>query len=386
MANLTFAPHMRIAVNTRFLLKGKLEGIGWFTREILQRMVMNHPEHEFIFFFDRPYDPQFVFASNVTPVVIPPPARHPVLWYIWFEWSVRMALKKYKADVFVSTDGFLSLGTSVPTLLVVHDLAFEHYPEHLPFKFRYYLRRFTPRFVAKANHVITVSGFSKSDLSNTYGTPEHKISVVYNGANTRYKPLLLNEKQAIKDQYAEGCEYFVFAGALHPRKNIVRLLQAFARFKAKQRSNMKLLIIGRYAWESDDIKATYEQHPFRNDVLMYDYMDVEELSKVIGAAYALTFVSVFEGFGIPILEAMQCGVPGIVSNTSSMPEVAGNAALLVDPTSVNDIADAMRTLYKDEALRNQLRENALVQAKRFSWDESAKAFYIVLEKMCSSNP
>lgn len=149
---------------------------------------------------------------------------------------------------------------------------------------------------------------------------------------------------------------------------------------------MKLLIIGRYAWESDDIKATYEQHPFRNDVLMYDYMDVEELSKVIGAAYALTFVSVFEGFGIPILEAMQCGVPGIVSNTSSMPEVAGNAALLVDPTSVNDIADAMRTLYKDEGLRNQLRENALVQAKRFSWDESAKAFYIVLEKMCSSNP
>ncbi len=386
MANLTFATRMRIAVNTRFLLKGKLEGIGWFTREILQRMVIDHPEHEFIFFFDRPYDPQFVFASNVTPVVIPPPARHPILWYIWFEISVRRALKKYQADVFISTDGFLSLGTKVPTLLVVHDLAFEHFPEHLPFKFRYYLRRFTPRFVKKARHIVSVSTFSKNDLIATYGTPDNKISVVYNGANTLYKPLLFEEKQAVKDQYAQGCEYFVFAGALHPRKNVVRLLKAFARFKAKQRSNMKLLIIGRYAWESDEIKEAYEQHPFKPDVLMYDYMEVDELSRVIGAAYALTFVSIFEGFGIPILEAMQCGVPGIVSNTSSMPEVAGNSAILVDPTSIDEMADAMRTLYKDEGLRDKLRQHALEQARRFSWNDSAKVFYKVLEKMCASNP
>lgn len=386
MANLTFATRMRIAVNTRFLLKGKLEGIGWFTREILQRMVIDHPEHEFIFFFDRPYDPQFVFASNVTPVVIPPPARHPILWYIWFEIAVRIALKKYKADVFISTDGFLSLGSSVPTLLVVHDLAFEHFPEHLPFKFRYYLRRFTPRFVKKARHIVTVSTFSKNDLIATYGTPENKISVVYNGANILYKPLSFDEKQAVKDQYAQGCEYFVFAGALHPRKNVVRLLKAFARFKAKQRSNMKLLIIGRYAWESDEIKETYEQHPFKPDVLMYDYMEVDELSRVIGAAYALTFVSIFEGFGIPILEAMQCGVPGIVSNTSSMPEVAGNSAILVTPTSIDEMADAMRTIYKDEGLRDKLRQNALEQAQRFSWNDSARVFYTVLEKMCTSNP
>lgn len=385
MAKLTFATHMRIAVNTRFLLKGKLEGIGWFTREILQRMVIDHPEHEFIFFFDRPYDPQFVFASNVTPVVIPPPARHPILWYIWFEISLRRALKKYKADVFISTDGFLSLSTKVPTLLVIHDLAFEHFPEHLPFKFRYFLRRFTPRFVKKAHHIVSVSTFSKNDLIATYGTPENKISVVYNGANILYKPLRFEEKQAVKDQYAQGCEYFVFAGALHPRKNVVRLMKAFARFKAKQRSNMKLLIIGRYAWESDEIKETYEQHPFKPDVLMYNYMEVDELSRVIGAAYALTFVSIFEGFGIPILEAMQCGVPGIVSNTSSMPEVAGNSAILVDPTSIDEMADAMRTLYKDEGLRDKLREQALEQARRFSWNDSARVFYNVLEKMCKSN-
>ena len=155
---------MIIAINTRFLLKGKLEGIGWFTNEIVRRMVVNHPEHEFIFLFDRPYDPQFIFASNINPVVISPPARHPILWYIWFEWSVRRALKKYKADIFISTDGFLSLSSKVPSLLVVHDLAFEHYPQHLPFKFRYYLQKFTPKFVRKATHTITVSSYSKKDL------------------------------------------------------------------------------------------------------------------------------------------------------------------------------------------------------------------------------
>src|SRR3954466_5851414 len=108
---------MRIAVNTRLLLKGKLEGIGWLTHQTLERMVRKHPEHEFIFFFDRPYDPSFIFASNVKAVVVSPQARHPILFYLWFEWRLPRLLRKYKADVFLSTDGFLSLSTKVPTCL-----------------------------------------------------------------------------------------------------------------------------------------------------------------------------------------------------------------------------------------------------------------------------
>ncbi len=376
---------MRIAVNTRFLLKGKLEGIGWFTNEIIRRMVLNHPEHEFIFLFDRPYDQQFIFADNIIPVVIPPPARHPILWYIWFEWSVKRALKKYKADIFISTDGFLSLSSSVPCILVVHDLAFEHYPEHLPFKFRYYLRKFTPRFVQKAAHTVTVSTYSKEDLIATYGADPDKISIVYNGAHTFYKPLDYETKQGIRDHYAQGCEYFVFAGALHPRKNVANLLKAFEIFKRKQRSNMKMLIIGRFAWNAEDIRRAIQQHPFKNDVLHYDYMEVKELSKVIGAAYALTFVSLFEGFGIPILEAIQCEIPSIVSNTTSMPEVAGETALLVDPSNVEEIAGAMSTLYKDENLRNQLIQATRTQVKKFNWDKSALEFYSIVEKITRKN-
>jgi glycosyltransferase involved in cell wall biosynthesis len=371
---------MKIAVNARFLLKGKLEGIGWFTHEVLKRVVQNHPEHEFIFIFDRPFHPDFIYGKNVTPIVIPPPARHPILWYIWFEWSIKWVIKKHRPDLFISTDGFLSLSTKVPQLLVIHDLAFEHFPEHLPFKFRYYLRKFTPKFAQKAKHIVSVSTFSKNDLIETYGVPEEKISIVYNGANDLYKPLSFQERQEIKDKYAQGSEYFVFAGALHPRKNVLALLEAFTFFKKKQRSNMKLLIIGRIAWNAEQIQLKLQHHPFKEDVLHYDYMQVEELSKVIGAAYALTFVSIFEGFGIPILEAIKCHVPSICSNTSSMPEVAGNTAILVNPSNIEEIGNAMRTLYKDEQYRSQLKDNCKLQGEKFSWDKSAVDFYEVIKR------
>jgi len=376
---------MRIAVNTRFLQKGKLEGIGWFTYEIIKRVVEQHPEHEFIFFFDRPYDESFIFAQNVTPVILNPPARHPLLWYIWFEWSVKQALKKYKADVFVSTDGFLSLSTKVPTLLVVHDLAFEHFPEHLPFKFKYYLRKYTPLFVKKATQIVCVSEHTKSDIISTYKVKGDNIHVIYNGANDLYKPMDFEDRQQIKAKYANGAEYFVFAGALHPRKNILALLKAFELFKRKQRSNMKLLIIGRYAWNSDEILKNIEQHPFKEDVIRYDYMLVDELSKIISSSYGLVFVSLYEGFGIPALEALQCGVSGVLSSSSSLPEVGGNAFLYANPNDVQDIANQLCVFYKDEHLRSELMSKTQAQAQKFDWGKSADLFYTIIEKTSQKN-
>ncbi len=362
---------MRIAVNTRLLLKGKLEGIGWFTNETLKRIVLRHPEHEFIFFFDRPYDPEFVFAPNVKPVVMGPQARHPLLFYIWLEWTIPFLLKKYKADVFLSPDGFASLSTKVPTCLVIHDLAFEHYPQHLKKSHRMYWRHFSPKFARKAKQIVTVSEYSKQDISKRYDIPAASIDVAHNGAHKEYKPLGWDEKEAVKKEYAEGCEYFVYAGALHPRKNIVNLLKAFILFKKRQRSNMKLVVVGRFAWKYDEVAEMKETMPFKEDVKWVGYMGVEELSKIIGGAYALVYPSLFEGFGIPILEALQCNVPVITSNTSSMPEVAGNAALLVDPLDVQDIADKMQELYKDEGLRAKLIAAAPEQVKKFTWDRAA---------------
>jgi len=371
---------MRIAVNTRLLLKGKLEGIGWFTYQTLERIVRDHPEHEFIFFFDRAYDPQFVFAPNVTPVIVHPQARHPILFYMWFEWSIPMMLRKYKADLFLSPDGYMSLSTRVPTCLVIHDLAFEHYPEHFVLSHKLYWRHYSPLFARKATRIATVSTFSKNDISKTYGIAADKIDVVYNGAHDEYQPLTPAERDAVKKEYADGCEYFVFAGALHPRKNIVNLLKAFIIFKKRQHTNMKLVIAGRPAWKYEEVEQMRSEMQFKDDVKWVGYMNVDELSKVIGASYSLVYASLFEGFGIPILEALQCEVPAIVSNTSSMPEVAGDAALLVDPSSPQDIADKMHLMYKDEALRARLIVNGREQVKKFDWESTAKKLWASMMK------
>jgi len=371
---------MRIAVNVRFLLKGKLEGFGWFTHEIFKRMVQNHPEHEFFFFFDRPYDNDFVFADNVTPIVLAPQARLPILWTIWFEHSVKNALSKHKIDLFISTDGFCSRRTKVPQLLTIHDLAFEHYPEHLPGRFRRYLRRNTPKFAQKADHIVAVSQYTKEDINRQYNIPLDKISVVYNGAHEDYQVLEAAEKKAIQIHYANGKEYFVFAGALHPRKNIERLLKAFAIFKKKTASDIQLLIVGRFAWNSENIKSELAMNAYKNEIHLHDYMNVDKLSKVIGSAHALCFVSIFEGFGIPILEASKCGVPALVSNSSSLPEVAGDGALYVEATDIEAMATQMERLVNEPQLYAELSQKALAQAEKFSWDKSATDFWEVIQK------
>jgi glycosyltransferase involved in cell wall biosynthesis len=366
---------MKIAVNTRLLLKGKLEGIGWFTYQTLKLMVEQHPEHEFIFIFDRPYDDSFVFGDNVRPVVVGPPARHPILFYLWLDWSVAYILRKYKADVFLSTDGFGSLNTSTPTCLVIHDLAFEHYPKHQKTSHSIYFRKFTPKFARKAARIVTVSEFSKQDIAHRYKIDTDKIAVSNNAAHDAYQVLDWSSKEQVKAQYTDGCEYFIFTGALHPRKNVVELLKAFIRFKKRNRSNMKLVIVGRMAWNYKEVEEMKKEMPFKEDVVWLGYLNVDELARVMGAAYALVYASLFEGFGIPIIEAYKCAVPAIVSNTSSMPEVAGAAALIVDPLDYKDIAEKMSLLYKDEMLRNKLSAACAEQAAKYSWQKAADVLW-----------
>src|SRR6218665_2161300 len=179
---------MRIGINTRFLLNKRMEGFGWYTYEVTKRLVENHPEHEFVLFFDRPFDPKFVFGPNATPVVLFPQAHHPILFVWWFNWSITKALKKYKCDVFFSPDGYLSLRTSVPQIPVIHDLNFEYHPEDLQRKHRNYYRKYFPKFAKKAKHILTVSEYSKQDIVKLYGIPSDKITVAWNGAADDFKP------------------------------------------------------------------------------------------------------------------------------------------------------------------------------------------------------
>lgn len=376
---------MRIAVNTRFLLNDYLEGYGYFIYETFKRITAAHPEHEFIFIFDRPYDERFVFGPNVKAVVTGPPARHPLLWKLWYDIKVPVLLRKYKADVFVSCDGFCSLGTKVPQCLVLHDLAFLHYPSFIPKSQLLYYKRYTPKMLAKAKVIATVSAFSKKDIISQYGTAADKINIVYSAAKEIFQPLTNEEKQATRTKYTGGKEYFVYTGAIHPRKNLVNLLKAFSLFKKRQQSSMKLVLAGRLAWKYDSFVKNLKTYKYRDDVVMTGYVNEEEIRKLVGAAYAMVYPSLFEGFGVPVLEAMQCDVPVITSLNSSMQEIANEAALYADPESPADIAEKMMLLYKDEKLRGQLIEKGRVTGKQYSWDLSAERLWMSIEKVMQQN-
>ena len=374
---------MRIAVNTRFIVPAQLEGYGYFTREVFFLLAHNHPEHQFIFIFDRPFNENLVFPKNVTPVVVPPKARHALSFRWWFDVKIPLALKKYNADVFVSPDGFCSLITKVPQVLVIHDLAFIHHPKFIPTIHRIFYKRYTPLFLKKASVVATVSEFSKNDIIDQYHVDEQKIINVSSAAKNLFQPVEWDEKEAIKNEYADGCEYFVFVGGIHPRKNLLNLLKAFSLFKKRQRSNMKLLVAGRLAWDYDKITEKIETYKFRQDVKLLGYMGEAALAKLVAAAYALVFPSYFEGFGVPILEAMQSHVPVITSNTSSMPEIGETAALYADPTDAADIADQMKRIFTNENMRSQLVEKGKVVAAKYTWQRTSELMWQAIQQAVS---
>lgn len=371
---------MRIAVNTRLLLKDKLDGIGRFSQEILQRVVLNHPEHQFYFLFDRPFHPSFVFASNVTPIVLGPQARHPFLFILWFEFSVRKWLDKNKPDLFLSPDGYLSLSTMARSLAVIHDLNFEHYPADLPWLVRKYYRYFFPKFARKAHRIATVSQFSANDISRTYHVDPSRIDVVYNGVNTLFTPATKPEIKKFKELYTSGEPYFVTVGSIHPRKNVVRTIQAFTWFRRKfPEHKTKLILIGDTYWWNNEMKKTLDGTEFKDDIIFAGRLDDGAMNIAISGALALLYISYFEGFGIPMIEAMRCGTPVLGANVTAIPEIAGKAAFYVDPFSVEDISYGLLRLATDPQERERLRKLGIEQAKLYSWDESARLLWNSIE-------
>lgn len=382
LPGLTF-PQLRIAVNTRFLLPGKLEGLGWYTHELLRRMVENHPADEFIFLFDRPFDPAFIYGKNVIPVVAGPRARHPLAWLAWFEWSVPRALKRYGAQVFFSPDAHLSLRAKTPTVMTVHDLIPLQYPTQVRWWARAYYRWFIPLFLRRADRLVAVSGFTKQEIENT-GIAPGRISVLYNGCRDGFRPLPPAEQQQVRDHFAGGQAYFFYTGAIHPRKNIPRLLRAFDAFKTATGAPVKLLLAGRFAWQTGAVKTAYEQARHRQDIHFLGYVPEADLTRLMASALALTYLSIHEGFGLPLIEAMNAGTPVLAARASCLPEIAGDAALLVDPFSEEAIAAGLECLYLDEALRQTLIEKGNRRRTDFSWDTAAAQLYDLLASLVAN--
>jgi glycosyltransferase involved in cell wall biosynthesis len=365
---------MIVVVNTRFLIKNKLEGFGWFSVEILSRLVLAHPEIQFYFLFDRSFDPSFVFAKNVTPVQLNPPARHPFLWYLWFEWSVYFFLKKVKADIFISTDGYLSLSTKTKTLLFWHDLSYLHFPAHIPFFIRKYYVFYVPRFLKRADKIITFSKHSGQEIMDLMSVDTAKIVVSHGAAKSTFLPIEQDLQIQMRQKYAHGNPYFLYVGALHPRKNVDSIIKAFDVFKQKKQSNCQLLLTGRLAWQYDTIMKAYENSEFKKDIHFLGHVE-SDLNLLIGSAHAMVYPSFYEGFGLPIIESIACHVPAITSDCASMPEVCGDAGILVNPNSIDSIAEAMYQLFHDNVLYETLKSRCLAQSQKFDWNDTANDVY-----------
>ena len=375
---------MKIAVNTRLLIGNKLDGIGIFTRETMRRIVRDHPEHQFLFLFDRPPSSDYIFGENVRPIVIGPVVREPLTALIWQEIQLPRILRREGADILFSPEPMHSLRADLPKVEAIHDLNYEHEPEYLPPIWRLYYKIFSKRYACDVARVVTVSEYSKRDIIELYEIPDEKIDVVYNGGPEESRKLTPEEIRAIREKYTEGSPYFYFVGTMHQRKNITGMLRGFDLFKGEDKNGTKFLIVGRKKWWNSEMERTLQGMKHKDSVIFAGRLDDDELSRIAGASIGLLYVPFFEGFGIPILEAFASHVPVIAGNVTSMPEVAGEGALLVDPLSDHAIAEGMERLANNTELRNRLILEGEKRHRDFTWERTAELLWGALEKVFES--
>ena len=381
-ANLHGVPRtLDIAVNARFLLPDRLEGIGRTAHEVVRRMADHNPRHRFHLLFDRPWDDRFTGAPNITPHHVPPPARHPLLWHIWFQYAVRRWLHRHRPDVFFSPDGFLCEATDVPTVLTVHDLAFEHMPDGVPPLVRWFYRRFMPRFTRRADRLIAVSHATRHDLVDTYGLPPDQIAVIENGVDEAFQPLPRDARQAVRDRRTNGRPFLLALGSIHPRKNIVRALQAFDVL-AREDPDLCFVLTGAEGWRTGAVHDTINTLYHGDRLLRTGHLPDGEVARLLAAADALVYVARFEGFGLPVVEALVSGTPAVIARSAPLADLDGQGAHTVDPLDVDDIARGIRearTHRVDASHRTALRQ-------RFDWDEAARRTMDVVLDAADQSP
>ncbi len=375
---------LRIAVNGRWLLTSGLDGTGWYTRALLERLTAQHPEVEWHVLVDRPSSASWDFLTNATVHVVPPPARHWTLWHLWNRAAVPSALNRIQPDVYWSPDGMLPRRGSVPLVGTVHDLGFVHRPQDLGRVLGAYYRWIYRSSVRQADALLTVSETTRTDVHRTYGYPLAQLHTAYNAPQRAFAPLSPEEAHSARARWTNGRPYFLAVGSFTPRKNLALLLEAFDRFKEKTGSNHELVLVGDSLHADPAFDKALKNTQHRSSVVFPGRAKSDALQSLLGAAEALCFPSFFEGFGIPLVEAFQAGTPVISSSASCMPEIVGDAGWLVDPHSATDWANALeRMTALPLSERQSLVERGLRRAADFSWDRSAETVFNVLSRAAS---
>ena len=346
-------------------------GLGRYAESLARALVSTHSDRYALFYNQERGIEPLVGLEHL-------PARTVALGYkpwrmlVWLGQLGRVGFDKLVpgAEIFHATEHLLLPLQTIPTVLTVHDLIFRHLPAHHKPLNRWYLNLTMPLYCRRAAHIVAISKWTARDLISTYGVPQEKVTVVPEAADPRFHPLPLDTVAAVRARYGLPVRYLLFVGTIEPRKNLSRLLAAFEAVYADGLTD-GLVIVGRRGWLYDDFFAALEQSPARDRVILPGYVPDEDLPAVYAGAQALVFPSLYEGFGLPVLEAMACGTPVLASFASSVPEVGGQAAFYFDPTSEEEITSSVHRLLRDNALKEEMQVEGLAQAARFSWEKAA---------------
>jgi len=270
-----------------------------------------------------------------------------------------------------------------PIVSTIHDISFEHYPEFFTRKEASFLKVGIRKTAKEAARIITVSDYSKQDMIDTYRVPEERIVVTYNSIDEAFRAVPTSAQLAeVRQKYGIEGEYILAVGNLQPRKNIPRLLEAYKRIRLENADiRAKLVVVGRKAWMFEGIFQSLADFPFLKDVILTDYVPKEDLPLLYNAASVFVYPSIFEGFGLPVLESMACGTPVVTSNTSCLPEIAGGAAVLVDPLKEDDIAAGIVKLLREPKTRQAYIAKGLARAQDFSWEKTGRQTSAIYESV-----
>ena len=287
-----------------------------------------------------------------------------------------------RPDVFFTPTHYAPRFSPIPTVVSVMDLSYIHYPDMFKASDLYQLRSWTAYSVRRARKVLTISKSSKNDIIKTYGVPAERVIVTYLGIKSKIKnqksKMSENDKKLLNEKYGIGKEYILFVGTLQPRKNVARLIEALSKIKKK---DLALVIVGKRGWLYEEILGAPKKFGVEDRVKFLDFVPDADLPALYQNAQVFVLPSLYEGFGLPVLEAMQYGCPVITSNVSSLPEAGGDAARYVDPANVEDIAGKIEELLGNEKLRNELIKKGYKQVKKFSWEKTASQTLEVLEEV-----
>jgi len=269
----------------------------------------------------------------------------------------------------------------VPIVVAVHDIAYEHFPSFFPPSVVTGLRVLVPWTIRRAAFVLTLSEFSKQDIVRRYRVPPDKVVVTYLAADAMFRPLHDPTRLAeARIRYGTGEHFILSVGNLQPRKNLRALIDAYVRLRRADTTRARLVIVGRRVWSHDDIFQAARESGYEDELVFTDYVPDDDLVALYNAAELFVYPSLFEGFGLPPLEAMACGTPVVTSNTSALPETVGDAALTVDPHNVEALAVAMARALDDADLRARLSGDGLRRAQSFSWERTARTISAVYHR------